>query len=232
MSRCIYVRMHREFVGFDLEVKALGWPHRKDCRLSCFFKIRVLQSLKQIEIGGFRGMKREVKSVFRGVLFLSFLALLLSGVTLQAQAAPSSFESPKYGFSFTLPDGWSIGDPKIAQGTAAIAFSDPQKGEVVNFNVVVSPAQGVEKITESQLKETYRAAGLELKNLLFKKGKFQGSPSLHLEYELTQEGVTLKQRQYMVDHKGKGLTLTFTGSKKAFENNQKAFETIVNSFKF
>lgn len=174
------------------------------------------------------GTGRKGNEVFV-LLALFILVFLLAG---QAYAAPHSYRDKKDGFSFDYPETWIKGDESVQPGMSVIVHAKPVDNFATNFNVVVSPPQSVASATKADLENTYKTYMNDLKVLSFKKTKFLGETCIVADFRWTMGTFKIQQRQYLVDRKGKGYTLTFSALQSNFANYEGAFKTISDSFKF
>lgn len=177
-------------------------------------------------------MEKRASKTFERALFFFGVLCVVFGMTIQAQAATNSYKSLEYGFSFTFPGDWTLGEPSKEGGPSVFVYAKPEGNFATNFNVVVSNPMGVDKINQEQLMEVYRNTMGDVEMLSFKKDSFKGSPSLLIEHLWSQGAYKVQQRQLLIDHKGKSYSLTFTALQSNFKKYEKDFNLILNSFTF
>ena len=176
--------------------------------------------------------KIEMKRNTNGILALLTLVALVLSLAGQAQAASKSYQDKEHGFSFDYPEVWTMTDESLLGPMSVAMHAEPVDNFAANFNVVMTPPQGVAAVTEAELVKTYKSFMDDLKILSFKKDKFLGETCIVAEFRWTLGEHKIRQRQYLVDRKGKGYTLTFTALQSNFGGYEGAFKTILDSFKF
>ena len=175
--------------------------------------------------------KIEMKRNMNGILALLALVALVLSLAGQAQAASKSYKDKEHGFSFDYPETWVKADKSFGPASVVV-HAKPVDKFATNFNVVMTPPQGVASETEAELVKTYKSFMNDLKMLSFKKDKFLGETCIIAEFGWTQGEHKIQQRQYLVDRNGKGYTLTFTALQSNFGSYEGAFKTILDSFRF
>ena len=178
-------------------------------------------------------MKRVRQRMIYGVLCIGLLGIfLLSAV--DAQASSNVLKNEQYGFSFDVPKGWVVGDRSSVEGVDAWVYDKRTTDDdyVTSFIVMVTDGEGMDKITEAQLKKSYEAKFKGVKILSFKKEKFQGLPATRVEHQHLKDGYLVRQLQYLIDRRGKGIIFTFSAHNDNFSRHERDFKEILNSFKF
>lgn len=178
-------------------------------------------------------MKRIMHSAFCRVFCIMVWGIVLLSVA-EAQATPNVFKSEPYGFSFNVPEGWTTGDASSIEGVDAWIYDErTTNGDyVTSFIVTVTDGEGMNKVTEAQLKKSYEANFKGVKILSFEKENFQGLPAIRVEHLHLKDGYLVRQLQYLMDRNGKGIILTFGAHNDNFEGHESDFKEILSSFKF
>ena len=168
---------------------------------------------------------------------LMVAALTLSSSMLSSTVLAAPFVSKANGYTVTPPAGWQQKDLGGAGGVETAFFDAPKNKFSSNFNMVVTQAKGMQKISDTA---TLKAIGDQLQTSLStslagfklisrKTDTLSGQPAVYITYYGPNK---LQLAQYVTIYKEKAYVLTFTAQPAEFAKLQTKFITVKNSFKF
>ena len=167
------------------------------------------------------------------------LLLIVAALATGLGACGSSEEEVEgTGYSVELPDGWSDRTDDAEEQTGGIAvdrlFIGPRvDGFATNVNVLREarpPGASLEEIEQRGRPQIRGVGGRNISPA--RPVELGGERALSHTYRIRQEGKLLRGEQYIAIHDGRVYNVTVTSVPGAFDDAQKDFKEIADSWKW
>ncbi|MCR4428741.1 MAG: Ig-like domain-containing protein [Caldiserica bacterium] len=174
----------------------------------------------------------QYESTFRRVLNGWYIPSTGTPTQTPTPSGPQTFTSTNYGFSFTYPATWQLGNlPGVVVYLTGEMVGNYLPNMTVKVEELTTPMTSMElafKIEKERLQnffEDYQSVSLQEVSL----GNITGVKRV---FTLTFQGQPLKDIQYYVVKGNLGYLITFDVSLEGFEQMSGVFEQIASSFTF
>jgi len=165
--------------------------------------------------------------------------ILISLLFIETIAGQTNFKSQKYGYSFTIPNGWRVKDQTVMPGTDVLVVDDRGNSFVVKVTQLPAEYRNItsisilENATNQELIElwapTYDNTKILRRGTTIVDGK--DFYFVHISYPW-EDGLRLIHKMFMYNWKGHTFTLNCASISSMTVQTSVFFDLMLNTFRF